>query len=167
MEFQLGDRVLYGIHGVCRIAGTEIRKVDRKNVEYFVLEPVNQSGSLYYVPTQNQAAVAKLRRVLTPEELTELLRSPQVQTDCWIADENRRKQCYRDIIGAGDRAALLQMVCTLHRHRKEQLSAGRKFHLCDESFLQDAQKLLSAEFALVLNIPTDEVGKYIQNELEI
>ena len=54
--FQLGDQVLYGIHGVCRIAELEVKRVDRKNVEYFVLVPVVQPAARYYVPTGNAAA---------------------------------------------------------------------------------------------------------------
>ena len=35
--FQLGDKVRYGIHGVCQIVGIESNKIDRKIVEYYVL----------------------------------------------------------------------------------------------------------------------------------
>ena len=35
--YQQGDRVVYGIHGVCEIVGTEVRTVDRKTVEYIAL----------------------------------------------------------------------------------------------------------------------------------
>lgn len=38
-----------------------------------------------------------------------------------------------------------------------------KFYLCDENFLKDAEKLLSAEFTLVLSIQPEEVGAYIQS----
>ena len=31
--YQIGDRVVYGIHGVCGIVAVEHRKMDRKNVE--------------------------------------------------------------------------------------------------------------------------------------
>ena len=39
---QVGSQVVYGIHGVCCIIDTEVRRIDRKNVEYFVLEPKEQ-----------------------------------------------------------------------------------------------------------------------------
>ena len=160
-----GDQVLYGIHGICTILNVEFRSVDRKKVEYYVLEPKDQPGARFYVPTQNQAAVAKLRRVITADELNTLLRSDAVRQDAWIADENQRKQRYRDLITSGDRTALLSMVGSLHRHKQDQLAAGRKFHLCDENFLRDAEKVLSAEFSLVLGIPQEKIGEYIQNAL--
>jgi len=165
--FQRGDQVIYGIHGVCKIIDLEVRSINRKKIEYYVLEPVEQPGSRFYIPTQNEAAVAKLRHLITPEELDELLNDDVVRADAWIPDENQRKQRYRDLINSGDRAALICMVHTLHKHKQTQLASGRKFHLCDESFLKDAIKLLNAEFALVLNMEQEKVGVYIQNALKI
>ena len=162
---QVGTQVVYGIHGVCSIINVEVKKVDRKNVEYFVLEPNEQPGARFYVPTQNQAALAKLRPLLTQEELEVLLTSQDTRQPCWIADENQRKQRYRELINSGDRAALISMIRSLYKHKKTQFEAGRKFHLCDENFLRDAQKLLNSEFALVLGIPQTEVGTYIEQKL--
>ena len=159
--FQVGDQIIYGLHGICRIIGTEFQTVNRKNVEYIVLEPVQQPGSRYYVPKGNQAALNKLKPILTLLQLEQLLVSDEAKADCWIADENLRKQRYREIIGSGNRAALISMVRTLHSHKQAQLTAGRKFHLSDENFLRDAEKLLNEEFSLVLNIPACCVADYI------
>lgn len=162
---QVGTRVVYGIHGVCSIIDVEVRTVDRKKVEYFVLEPIEQPGARFFVPTHNQAALSKLRPLLTTEELEVLLASEATHCDCWIPDENQRKQKYRELINSGDRATLIGMIRSLHRHRQVQLAAGRKFHLCDENFLRDAEKLLSSEFSLILGIPQAEVGAYIEKKL--
>jgi len=164
--YQFGDRVVYGIHGVCRILAAEERIVDRKPVVYYVLEPLEQTGTRFYVPAHNQAAVAKLRRMLTRQELLQLLHSTQAQQDAWISDEGKRKQYYRELITSGDRAALISMVRSLHRHKQEQTALGRKFHLCDENFLRDAEKLLNTEFSLVLGIPQNQVAEYVINMLK-
>ncbi len=164
--YQTGDHVLYGIHGVCVVTALEERVVDRRPTEYYVLEPLAQSGSRFYIPTQNQAAVAKLQPVMTEAQIQQLLKSDEVRQDAWIADETKRKQCYRELINSGDRAALLNMVHALHRHRKSQVEAGKKFHLCDENFLRDAERLLSAEFSLALGIAPTEVGQYIKDAME-
>lgn len=161
--FQVGDKVAYGIHGICQILDVEERKVDGKIRSYFALEPMNQPGSRYYIPVDNPAAVAKLRHIISPEGLEELLHSPQVHTDCWIEPENSRKQRYRELISSCDRAELLQMISSIYRHKKEQVALGRKLHLCDENFLRDAEKLLNAEFSLVLGIEPSEVKTYIGN----
>lgn len=163
--YQLGDLVTYGIHGVCRIVDRVERTVDRKKVEYLVLEPHGQKGSQYLVPSGNPNAMAKLRPVLQRDELENLLASDTVREDAWIEEENERKQYYRTLVSGGDRAALLQMVRTLLLHKQQQEAAGRKFHQCDEVFLRDAQRLIDSEFALVLGIEQAEVGNYVMQKM--
>ena len=34
--FQIGDQVIYGIHGVCQVTGMEERSIDRKKVRYLI-----------------------------------------------------------------------------------------------------------------------------------
>lgn len=163
--FQQDDLVVYGIHGVCRIVGLEVRRIDRNCVEYYVLEPVKQSGDRYYVPTQNAAAVSKLKPLLSKEQLDALLSSPEASENAWIDDENIRKQRYRELITSGDRFALLSMMKALQIHKETQAAQGKRLHLCDENFLRDVEKLLYGEFSLVLGMGTDEVGAYIHNAI--
>lgn len=160
---QSGQLVTYGIHGVCSIMGTETKVIDRKKIEYYVLEPLDQPGSKFYVPAHNEVAVSKLRPLLTKQELENLLRDCSCQDDEWLPDENQRKQHYKELINSGDHVALLKMVRALFRHKEIQLAQGRKFHLCDENFMKDAIKLLDSEFSLVLGIKQQDVGAYIKS----
>lgn len=160
--YKVGDWMVYGVHGVCQVAGCEERKVDRKRQRYLVLEPVGQTGSQYMVPTGNEAAMAKLHPLLTKEEMEQLLSSPQVHTSSWIPDENQRKQRYREIMGSGDRQQLMQMVYTLYRHREAQAAAGKKCHVTDEFFLRDAEKLLIGEIAVVLDMDQEQAKLHLQ-----
>ena len=164
--YQVGDRVLYGMHGVCEISGVEERIIDRKKIPYFVLTPLDQSGAMFYIPMNYEAALSKLRPIISKDALNELLESDAVIQDGWIQDENQRRQRYKDLITSGDRAALIRMVRSLHQHKKNQTAAGRKFHLCDENFLRDAEKLLGSEFALVLQMPQESVGDYVRSILK-
>jgi len=164
--YQVGQQVVYGMHGVCNVIDMEQKTIDRRNVTYMVLEPLGQSGSRYLVPTHNQAAMAKVRRMLTREELEALIASQEVLTDSWIRDENLRKQAYRELIGSGDRVRLMQMVRSLYHHKREQAEAGKKFHLCDENFLRDAERLLTGEFSIVLNMEPEQVKQYLRNRLK-
>lgn len=163
--FQSGKLYLYGSHGVCRLLGTEERMVDRKKVEYYVLEPNEQPGARYYIPTGNPNALKKLRPVMDREALTQLLQCAKIHEDAWIPDEGQRKQYYRQLIADCDRVLLLQMVNTIHRKKRELLNSGKRLHICDENFCRDAQKLLDGEFTLVLGVDKKEVQEYIQNLL--
>ena len=164
--FWVGQQVIYGTHGVCRITAMEVKSVGKEKKTYYVLEPVNQPGTVFYVPSCNQAAVAKIRTILTRDEFEKMLKSEKVREDTWIDDENLRRQRYRELIVQNDRAELISMVSALYRHKKKQQESGRKFHVSDENFLRDATKMLTEEFSLVLGIPRSEVEAYMKKELE-
>ena len=163
----VGQLVVYGIHGVCKIAGTDVKTVDRKKVEYYVVEPLSQASACFFVPSANPVAVAKLRPILTKQELNALFSDLGNWQDIWVAEENQRKQYYRELISGGDRKSLLSMILALQAHRIAQQEAGRKFHLCDENFLRDAQRLLCMEIAVILE--TDEPGAlaYLQEHIAV
>lgn len=162
---QVGSQVVYGVHGVCNITGTEFRVIDRKKVEYLVLEPNDQRGAKFYVPAQNQAALSKLRPLMKKAELEALMESKDLNAANWIPVENLRKQKYKEIINNADLHAIVGMIRLLQRHRDEQLAAGRKFHLSDENFLRDAKKILASECAVVLEIPHEEIFDYVNTKL--
>ena len=164
--YEAGQQVLYGIHGVCTITGIEQMRIGKEKEKYYVLEPLAQPGTKFYVPAENEAAVAKLRPLMSPDALLDLLHSEQVRCYPWIADEGQRKLRFRELITSGDRAQLMGMIGALHRHKLDQLAAGRKFHQSDENFLHDAQKLLNAEFAQVFGLAPGEVNGFILKELE-
>lgn len=108
--FQIGDRVVYGVHGVCEIVDDRIQIMDRKRIRYYILEPLEQPGARFFVPVENPAALAKLHPLLSKQELDEMLSSDPVRNGIWIQDENQRKLLYRKLIVSGDRVAILAMV---------------------------------------------------------
>ena len=165
--YGIGDRVVYGAHGVCRISGTEERLVDRKRCVDLVLEPVTGPTTRYFIPTGNEAAMAKLSPLMSREALEALLDSSGVRDVLWIQDENCRKQLYRELISCCDRMRLTRAIYTLYRHREHQNSVGRKVHMCDENFLHDAERILAGEIENILNIDFQEARKYLQDKLSV
>ena len=164
-RFQLGQKVLYGSHGVCVIVGREERISDKKPMVYYVLEPQGQGSARFLVPTHNVAAMGKLRPVLVPEELEARLEIEAIRTDAWIQVDSLRKQAYRELLGSGDRLRILQMIHTLYRHEAAQFSVGKKVHLCDVNFLRDAEKLICSEISLVLSLSPEEARQYLRAHL--
>ena len=163
--YQVGDRVVYGIHGVCTVIDREQLVVDRKTVSYLVLEPLGQEGTRCMVPIHNDAAMKKVHPMLTPKTLEAVIHSDEVRADCWNRDENARKQSYRELITSGDSVGQMRMVHTLYQHRKTQIQAGKKVHLADENFLRDVEKLLTDEISVVMDLPVDQARAYLRREL--
>lgn len=163
--FNIGDRVLYGSHGACEIGSIESMRFGSTRGKYYCLRPLGQPDSRFYVPVDNETALAKLSPLKSREELLALLHSDDVRVNNWIDDENQRKQEYRELISGGDRAKLLNMIYCLHRHREALRETGRKFHQCDENFLHDAQKLLNSEFSVVFELNPADVPAFIEEQL--
>ncbi len=159
--YQVGQQVVYSVHGVCRIIGLEDRVVDRKHISYFVLQPRDSLGARYYIPSENENALSKIRPLIDKQSLLELLSSQAVQEDCWIADENRRKQYYRQLISSADMEKMFSMIHSIRRQRDLLAQAGRRLHLCDDNFLRDAQKILGSELSVVLEVPESTLESYL------
>ena len=164
--YQIGQKVVYGIHGICRITDREERAVDRRRLTYLVLEPLEQEGARYLVPTHNPAAMARISPLLSREALLELVTAKGRTEFPWISDDNCRKQTYRELMGGGDRSRLVGMIRSLYRHKHHQMSIGRKVHLCDENFLRDAENLLGSEIAEVLDLSSDEAKEFLREKLK-
>lgn len=164
--YQIGSLMIYGIHGVCRVVRQETQVLDRKAVTYLVLEPVGQEGSRYMIPTHNDTAMAKLRPILTPQELEELICSREVRSGSWNRDENARKQSYRELIACGDPMKLMREVHTLYGHKKSQQEAGKKVHMADDNFLRDAERILSGEISVIMDFSPEEAKAYLRSSLK-
>lgn len=165
--YQIDDRVVYSTHGVCRVVAVEQKVVDRKDVTYLALEPLEKSGSRFMVPTHNAAAMAKIRPMLTLAQWQELLQSSHDQNGQWIPTDNRRKLYYRELLGNGDRIQLIEMIRTIYRHKEQQFAAGKKVHLCDDNFLHDAERIIAGELAVVLNVTYPEAVSYLRQQLQV
>lgn len=163
--FQIGERVVYGFHGVCKVVDLEERVVDRKKVVYMVLEPMGQGNAKFYIPTHNAVAMTKIKRILSREELEDLLQSDAVRNGSWIAEENLRKQMYRELISKGERENLMQMVRCIYQYKAEQAAAGKRCHLCDDNFLRDAERLLTSEIAMILELDPEQAKQYLRSRL--
>ena len=60
IKYEIGQQVLYGIHGVCAVTAVDAMRFGKTKANYYILEPLTQPGLKFYVPVENAAAVAKL-----------------------------------------------------------------------------------------------------------
>lgn len=164
--FEMGQNVLYGTEGVCRIERIESMKVGGKKAHYYVLKPIFREGATIYVPMDNADLTGKMRPVLSKEEIDGMLCTVTEEEVGWIEDANERKIEYGRILVSGDRCHVVRLVRTLYLHQQELRSAGKHLRIGDDQLLRDAEKLLGDEFALVLQIPQREVPAYIRNRIE-
>ncbi|MDR1604721.1 MAG: CarD family transcriptional regulator [Gracilibacteraceae bacterium] len=168
MPYQVGESVLYGIHGVCRIEGVEDKLIDGNSVTYYVLNPIFESGSTIYTPVDSEKTKAKMRPLLSAPEIFRLIRSMPGENMIWLENENEndRKNRYREIIAGGDRTELIRLIKTLYFQKQTRAETGKKPLASDNHFMKDAEKVLYDEFAHVLNIKREEIVPFIREQIE-
>ena len=163
--FKENDVVVYGAQGVCEIVGIDERKVDGELKSYFVLHPKSNNGALFYVPTWNEKALGKMRKVKTKEEIEALIDSLPQDIPSWIENESERKAAYKSILASGDAVSMISMLQVLFIHKKERESEGKRMHMSDEHFLKDAEQLLYNEWQYVLNMDKEGIKDYISERI--
>lgn len=150
--FQVNDVIIYGTQGVCKITGTEEKVVGGKKKTYFVLKPVSDHGATIFAPTDNELVLKKMRRLLTKEEIYQLIDSMPGENGEWIANENERREHYKSILAKGDHLELIKMIKAIYAHKKEREADGKRLHMSDERFFKDAEQILYNEFQYVLDL---------------
>ena len=164
MRFLINDMVQYGTSGICKITGTEKKRIMQQERVYYVLQPVFDPGSMVYIPADNEALLSKMHRLLNAQEIRALLVCSAGGADIWIEDRQQRADAYRALLARGDRTELLCLIRTMDRHEKQQLKRGKKLNLADERLYKAAQKVLYDEFAFVLHMQPEEVAALVLAE---
>lgn len=158
---KIGTYVMYGKTGVCLVK----EMTTMAGGQYYVLSPVSDSRSLVYVPCGNADLLARMRPLLTREEIDLLLSDVDTVKLAWIDDRNERAMVYRTITGSGDRRELVRLLACLMRRKQERIAMGKRLSTMDENFLQECVRLIQEEFSMVLGITQREVGAYIQEHM--
>lgn len=158
-QITIGSHVLYGKTGVCLVQ--DKTKLSFGDGLYYVLCPISDGRSSVYVPCDNPDLMAKMRPLLTKEEIDLLLSDADEERMEWIDDRNERSTRYRQIIGSGDRRLLIRQICCLYRKKHEKQELGKHLSAMDESVLQECMRLIDEEFSMVLDIPRSQVVDYI------
>ena len=162
----IGEIVLYGTDGVCRVTEITEKKFGKETSKYYVLTTVYRGNSVIYVPVGNEKLESKMRDIISREELDSIICNMPNEENIWIENEPLRKIKYKEIITGGDRRDLFRLIKTLYEHRINQENSGKKMHMTDEKFMKDAEKILYDEIAHVIGIDHREVVGYINEKIE-
>ena len=163
--FAVGDVVMYGTQGVCKIHEVCTKKFGKTESEYFLLRPYFDPKSVIYVPTDQDNLLSQMREVLTRNEVNDLIAEISSGKIEWIDNDNERQDVCNEIIRSGDRVALMRLIQMLYDRNEELKGQKKHFHIADERNLKRAEKLLHEEFAYVLGLQPADIPAYISERL--
>ncbi len=150
--FNIGELVLYGAEGVCRVIDIEELDLTGETLKYYKLAPDSDKTSVIFVPTENSILTERLSRLLSEEEIRELLADDSCDEVIWSPSTSQRKNKYHEIVSGGDRKRLIRMIRELHERHAAARGTGHRFPATDEHYYKLAQKILYDEFSRAMPI---------------
>lgn len=162
----IGDVIVYGMAGVCKIATIESKEVNHVMHKYFVLKPVYNSSTTIYCPCDSEVLKSRMRDLLSIKEVNALIASMPAEPLAWIAGDTVRKEKYLLALQNGDHGELIRIIKTLHQRSVYQESRGKRLQGTDQHLFEEAERLLYEEFAYVLGIDPQDVLPFIRQSLE-
>ena len=163
--YSVNEKIHYGGSGVCVIQEIASMRFGRTRERYYVLKPVYQNTSVIYVPVENEQLVAKMRPVLSREEVDSLIDGIAEIPTAWEEDPQARKANFDALLRSNECRSLIVIIKTLNAHKERRQADGKNLHVADETYLREAQRLLYDEFAGALDIQPAQVRDYIQKKL--
>lgn len=160
-----GSYVIYGSNGICRITDKRQEKLCGTKKEYYVLTPADNPGSMIFVPCDNEELISRIKSLLSKEEILALIKSIGENDIAWINDNKKRLEVFSGIVDGGDRSELLKLIKCIYLKRKEFSANNKKLWQADENILKRAEKIINAEFSLVMEIPAENVPMFIESHL--
>lgn len=164
--YKIGENVLYGSEGICKITDIVTRTINNQEKDFYLLTSSSNKINIL-VPLNSELSLAKMRKILSENEIYKLIEAMPDNETIWIKDKNVRKKKYTEIIVKGNHKQLVKLIKTLYLNKQEQIKKGKKFHAQDMYLLEMAEKMLYEEFSYTLNIKPEEVLPFIIKNIKV
>lgn len=161
---RVNDYVNYSTHGICKIEDLRFIKFDScaSGHDYYVLKPIARDTSSLFVPADNPILMERMRPVLSPEEIDQIILSVKDQNLLWISDRKQRSAQFQEILRTRDERELLLLISCLYLKSTE---TEKGLSNTDAQVLKKAESIIDQEFSFSLKISTSSIGSYIRERL--
>ena len=165
---KIGENVLYGFGGVMTVVDIREERITDVPRTYYVLRSaLGRSESLVFVPVDSEKLTAFMHKLLSKEGVDRLLAS-EIDTSVieWSENNRVRTEYFKRIMESGDRPTMLAMARAIYERGIKRIEIGKKNFLSDESAKQKAEKLLSSEIAVVMDIDEAAAFEMVRKKIE-
>lgn len=164
--FGKGEYIVYGTTGVCHVKDITSMSMDERQQEklYYILEPMGVRGSRIMTPVEGNKSI--MRPVLSRDEAYHLIDGIQDVDELWITDDKQREMKYKEALKTCDCRQWIGMIKTLYVRKKDRMSRGKRLTEVDERYFRKAKENLYRELSIPLEIPAEEVEKFIAERMD-
>ncbi|WP_326909982.1 CarD family transcriptional regulator [Sedimentibacter sp. MB31-C6] len=152
--FNLGDKVVYPMHGAGIIESMEVKEILGETKKYYVLKmPIGEMKLMIPVDNVDNIGLRNIIDEKSVEEVFDILKQRAVIND---SNWNKRYRDNMEKMKTGDIFAVAQVVRDLtYRDKEKGLSTGEK------KMLISARQMLISEVALSTNKDGDGIQDFI------
>ena len=153
--FEIGDKVLYPMHGVGIVEGIEKKEILGELKDYYTLRMIIGEMKIM-VPVESCEEIG-IRHIVKPETISEVLKCLAGPSDKMPSNWNKRCRENTDKLKTGDIFQVAGVVRNLIRQdREKKLSMGEK------RLLTSAIHILAGEMMIVLGNTIEQAEKMIE-----
>jgi CarD family transcriptional regulator len=154
--FNIGDKVVYPMHGAGVIEAIEEKEILGEKQKYYVMRmPIGDMKVM--IPLNNIKDIG-VRQVVGDEEIIEVFNILRGEKSKMSANWNRRYRANMEKIRSGNIFQVAEVVRNLALRDKEKgLSTGER------KMLENSKHILVSEIVLSKNIQEDEALQLIEN----
>lgn len=157
--FNIGDKIVYPMHGAGEIVAIEEREILGNIHNYYIMKlPINNLKVMVPVKNAEEVGVRKISDVQTMEKVLETLSSSEEIS--MPKNWNRRYRFNLDKIKSGDLTEIADVVkCLENLDKQKSLSTGER------KILTEARQIIVSEMALVFDKKVEEITKLIDDAI--
>lgn len=157
--FEIGDRIVYPMHGAGTIENVELKEILGEERKYFIMKmPIGEMKVM--IPIDNMVEVG-VREIISKEEMEDVITILKGDRGKMPQNWNRRFRLNMDKIKSGDIYEIAAVVRNLMLLDKEKgLSTGER------KMLNDAKQMLISEMVLVCELSIEETEALVAKSVE-
>ena len=164
MLYSVGDKVIHFNGGVFIISDFKVMNCGQNNIKYYCLTPYYNDTSkkntlVVYVPEGK--ANELIRPLLTKDEAECLIREIKEIEPIWFNDMKERKNTFDDLVGTKKLKEIYTVFKSLYVQQEKLMGENKSLNLLDYDCLNKVKKGIVEELSISLNIPLENVEKYL------
>ena len=163
---KIGALIVYGSEGVCRVEDIQcLSFAGLEEKEYYILVPELNTSSKLYLPSDNEKLMARVQKLLSYEEITELINCEEPIIE-WVEDSKLRNKYYKEILSSYDRKKIFALAKQLYLIKTGKLVITKTFTNWMDDILKKTSQILYSEFSYVVDISQEELLPFIAGEIK-
>lgn len=154
--FNIGDKVVYPMHGAGTIVGIEKKEILGQIKEYYMM--IMPIGDMQVMIPVDSVKTIGVRFIVTDDELEEVINALSAEMEIVSGNWNKRYRENLEKIKSGNISEVALVIKELcYRDREKGLSTGER------KMLNNAKQILISEISLVKGIKSSEVEKLMSD----